>query len=548
MKKPKPLIEDRVPKIRESRTEAAHARRYIHRVRKDPVWFAENVLRLKTLPGEPTLAENPARSWQLDKFQAEILQAVADVWRKKNGLATVINHEGTPFITVRSGHGPGKTFTAAVVAHWFNAAFRGRVVCTAPKLAQLRTRLWSAIRKVDSRAEAYYRTTHEIHDTAVYWYRPDDTGKLVEDRDWCILAETARQPENLAGHHERFQLVIVEEASGVPESLWPVVFGALSAGEIQILLMISNPSRVSGTFGSSHLQAKEATNYFRYHINLANSRRIDRTWVEAMERKYGKDSPVVAVRCHGEFPTNDPCQLIAYEWVSRALDSEAPKPDGSLATLRVSVDVADGGEDETVITVARHYQSFIMVLHQSVHSFPAAVSPIMAADKAEALFKSFGGDPEADDFVVDSLGVGAGTAGTLMQRDYRVVRYVGGGASADPARWRNRRVQSYIAMRDALRDGRLAFADDFAESPEDRDDLTAQICSVKTKAEQFRVEDIVTKEQMKADGIKSPDRADSLAMQFATQRPQLIPRSRDDAPSPSVPVVSPLTVLDGYIG
>jgi hypothetical protein len=34
------------------------------------------------------------------------------------------------------------------------------------------------------------------------------------------------------------------------------------------------------------------------------------------------------------------------------------------------------------------------------------------------------------------------------------------------------------------------------------------------------VEDLQTKEQMKADGIKSPDRADSLAMQYATQVPQ----------------------------
>jgi hypothetical protein len=503
-----------------ARTETADlADQFIQRVRSEPCWFARDVLNHKAFPGEPTIAEDAERSWELDQCQIDLIEATMDVWRKKQGIPTRINHDGAPYITVRSGHGSGKTHTAALIAMLFGAAFPARIICTAPKLQQLRTRLWGSLRKIDARAEGWWRSTHVIHDTAIYWKRADDRGRLVEDRNWCVLAETATHPENLAGHHERFQLIIADEATGISETLWPVVFGALSSGELQVLLMISNPTRITGAFANSHLQKREEANYFRYHIKLDNARRINRSWVSSMERKYGKDSPVVAVRCHGEFPTSNPNQLIALEWVQRAMEQPFVD-DGSLPQTRISVDVADGGEDESIVTVGQHYQSVRRIREQRGYSFPSAESPIRCADMAEDAWQRYGCELSRDIIIVDSLGVGAGTAGELMRRGYPVVRYVGGATSGNPARWRNRRVQSYMLLRDELRDGKL-FIDDAAMGYDDHDDFMAQLCSVQTRPEQERLEDLVTREQMKSDGIKSPDRADSLAMQYATQAPQM---------------------------
>jgi len=497
------------------------AAKYIEHTRLEPTWFAREVLNHKALKDEPTLREDAARSWELDQFQVDILEAVADVWRKKQGVATRINHNGRNYITVRSGHGPGKTHLAALVAHWFNAAFRGRVVCTAPKLAQLRTRLWSSIRKIDNRSEPWYRSTHVIHDTAVYWWRPGVTGKMEEDKDWCILAETASHPENLAGHHEQYQLVIVEEATGVPEHLYPVIFGALSTGVIQILLMISNPTKQTGTFAASHLKSSEEANYFRYHVNLKNARRVNREWVQQLERKYGKESPIVKIRAHGEFADASPRQLIPTAWVMDAMDRDARPTDGSLRRLRVSVDVADGGEDETVVAVKECWASFETLLRVRRFSFPAVDAVARAADAAEELFYASQGKRGQDDIVVDSLGVGAGARDILIRRGHRVVEYMGGAGSDDPARWRNRRVQSYLCLRDALRDGRLDFAEDCFVSAEDTDEFLAQLASVELSdaVSGERLEDLVTKTEMKRKGQQSPDIADALAISFATQRP-----------------------------
>ena len=497
------------------------AQRFIEQTRAEPTWFAREALNHKVLKGEPSLAEDAGRSWELDQFQIDVLEAMADVWRKRNGIPTRINHEGRNYITVRSGHGPGKTHLAALGAHWFNTAFMGRVVCTAPKLAQLRTRLWSAIRKIDNRAEPWYRSTHVVHDTAVYWRRPDETGKLYEDKNWCILAETASHPENLAGHHEQYQLVIVEEATGVNEALYPVIFGALSAGTIQILLLISNPTKQTGTFAASHLKSSEADNYFRYHINLKNARRINRSWVEQLERKYGKKSPIVQIRAHGEFADASPRQLIPTAWAMDAMDREVRPTDGSIRRVRVSVDVADGGEDETVVSVKECWASFETLLKVRRFNFAAVDAVARAADAAEELFYGAAGKKGIDDIVVDSLGVGAGARDILIRRGHRVVEYMGGSSSDDPDRWRNRRVQSYLCLRDALRDGLLDFAEDAFASAEDTDEFLAQLASVELSdaVSGERLEDLVTKTEMKRQGKQSPDIADALAMSFATQRP-----------------------------
>jgi len=122
---------------------------------------------------------------------------------------------------------------------------------------------------------------------------------------------------------------------------------------------------------------------------------------------------------------------------------------------------------------------------------------------------------------VDSIGVGAGTAGYLLKKGYPVVQYRGGEASDDPKRWRNRRVQSYLVLRDGLRDGTVVIEDKFLDGEADWDELEAQLCSIKRKPGAERLEDLETKQDMLRRGIKSPDRPDSMAMVNATRAPKM---------------------------
>ena len=156
------------------------------------------------------------------------------------------------------------------------------------------------------------------------------------DPDHWAFMETAAAPENLAGLHDKFMMICVDEASGVDEALWPVIEGAISTGKIVILVIISNPTKNTGTFADSHLKPKVSKDWFKIHIRLEDTKRVSRAWVKRMQNKYGKTSPVVKIRCLGEFADDDENQLLSLSWIEEA----RYKPfeiDGSLKRRRLSI-------------------------------------------------------------------------------------------------------------------------------------------------------------------------------------------------------------------
>ncbi len=400
----------------------------------NPDWFAASILRM---PNDP--------------FQSELLNAVADLGRIKRGIPTVFNHKGLQRFSIRSCHGTGKTHTLAKLMHWFNFTRRGRIPVTAPKEKQVTTRVWPEFRKIRNASISAYKQLIKVDKTQITW---------CNDTDWCALVEAASQSENLQGLHDKHLLFLVEEASGVDEAMFPVIEGALST-ENAMMVLIGNPTKVEGEFYNSHRKPEVADLYYRMHVKPEDSPRVSMKWVNDMKRKYGERSPVYLVRCLGEFAEMSDNQLISMAWIDRARNREF-KLDGSLPTKRLSIDVADGGENETVITGASRYETFTFFQKQYRFSFPTAESVILAADAAEEIWKRLEMKAErGDDIVIDGLGVGAGCAGELIRRGYPVVIYKGGEASDDSKQWLNRRTQSYIAMRNAFRDDEIIIAETF---------------------------------------------------------------------------------------
>lgn len=485
----------------------------ILKARAEPVeYFAKEVLQLKALPGEALLTDPfPRRldSWQLDAWQCELLEAIADVWRAPSERR--FNLQGHTTISCRALQGPGKTFGVALAMHLFAYCWMQAVLpCTAPKLEHLKTRLWKEFRKIQHRARAGYAQLMHVDTTRITW---------MKDPDWFATAETASQPEAMQGLRGKYTLASADEASGIAEAIFPVIMGALASTKVGILLEIGNPTRNIGTFADHHRRIDKSRDCYLMHIGPQNTSRVNPEWIAKMVRQYGPKSPAVLVRCYGEFAESGKNQLVSYEWVQAALD-RVPLSDGSHPRVRVSVDVADGGEDESVVTGAHKYLSGTRLKKQRAYNLPHATGVIMLADHAEEMFDELGGKKGDDDIVVDGIGPGAGTCGELIRRGHAVIRYAGGSASSDPKKWRNRRVQSYMAMRNALRDGTMTIDDEFV-SAEEWVELQAQICSIRSRPGAENFEDLITKEQMITDGIKSPDRADSIAMQFATQVPTL---------------------------
>lgn len=481
----------------------------IRRIRVDPVWFFKMVFKI-----------------ELDIWQKEAFEAMADVIRdfyNKKAIANnqpptytlKYNKEAKTKFTIRAMHGPGKTFFAAAAIIWFHTAFKAFSPATAPTIKQLKNRLWPNIRKIQAMGDDFWRKSFEVMATEVIFHK---------DPNWKCVAETGATPENMQGYHDLFMLIVCDEASGIDEEMFPVIEGALSTGKIVLLLLIGNPTKNIGTFADSHLKLKVSKYYHKIHVNLAKTTRVNPDWVKEMGEKYGIDSPVYKVRCLGDFAAEDENQLFSLSWLEEAR-IRSHKPDGSIPRQRLSVDVSDGGSNFTVITQTIRYQSFTFYKRQTQHSYPGGRAVTMACDEVERIwYENKMNKANGDDIVVDSLGVGAGVTSELIARGLPVVRYMGGAASDNINEWRNRRVQSYMVLRDSYREGRIVVADDFVAENE-WDDLDAQLCSIKRKPGMEKIEDLLTKQEMIDKGIVSPDRADSMAMQSATQAPMLIPGS-----------------------
>jgi phage terminase large subunit len=523
--------------------------------RYDPNGFAREVLRIKPDP------------WQLDANEA-IADYVRWSWGKPMKVQKLgPNGEPKNFFTVSAMHGPGKTFWGGQVIHWFGFCMpeKPRIPCFAPKMEQLTTRLWPELRKIRNSADPVYHAFNDITATACIW---------AGDIDWVARAYTASSPENLAGLHHSVQLAFCDEATGIHEQFWPVIKSALSTIGVQILILISNPTKNVGEFAASHLKPNIAKHYYQIRITLDKAPRVSSKWVQMMREALGEDSPIFKIRVLGEFAQMGDRQLFAPQWLvdarNRALaDNEDGVVkfnhvigDGSRPKIRISVDVADGGLNKTVVTCMKHFSSVRFLMKQKQYSFPTAESPLLAAKAAIDMFYQYGGTiakGSDDDIVVDGLGVGAGAAGRVMESKIPCIVYKGGAESDNPKMWRNRRVQSFMSARNDLRDGHVVFlpecmdkgevATDDGDFIDPWDEFDSQMCQIQTRNEESgdRLEDLMTKKEMVTNGIVSPDRADSYAMQYATQSPSFIRQDAKADPADTLKVIRS-TRMDGFIG
>lgn len=456
-------------------------------------WFLENVIQqLDTT----------------DPWQVDLVESVLDVYRFANGLPTVVNHLGLNRITVVSCHGTGKTHALALVLHAWNYCFHGLVVGTAPKQDQIKTRFMPRYRKIRRDSPEWYQSLQTVDAMKV---------AILGDKDWGYYGETASEPDNMAGYHDTPQLILVDEASAkVLDPMFPVIEGALTTAG-SVLVEIGNPTRTSGEFFNSHNKSGTKELYHRIHVRPEDSRYVDKNWLKTMAIKYGKDSSIFKIRCEGEFVDAEENQLIYLSWLEEAKGK--PLPDqGSFYRLRISVDVADGGEDDSVVTIGHLYENVINLKKQHTFNFPAAISHKKLFDAIEKLAELYEYDiKRGDDIVVDALGVGSGTAGLLINsKRYNVILYKGGESADDPTMYRCKRVQSYIGMRNDYRDGKVFIDNDFC-SEEDWEDFTAQTTSIKKREDSEKLEDLEPKRML----LTSPDKADSNAMMYATAAPIL---------------------------
>lgn len=256
-----------------------------------------------------------------DEEQAKILRSLA----------------ANTMTTVRSGHGVGKSTVEAWAVIWFMMTRPfPKIPCTAPTQHQLFDILWAEVSK-------WLRHSQALSNELIW------TKEKVYMRgypeEWFAVARTASKPDALQGFHAEHVLYIIDEASGVDDTIFEPVLGALSTPGAR-LLMCGNPTQLSGFFYDSH--HKNRASYSTFHIDGRKSSRVSQDFINTIIRMYGEDSDVFRVRVAGDFPLQEDDIFIPLPLVERSIMTEYT-PSIIPSTIHIGCDVARFGDDKTVI-------------------------------------------------------------------------------------------------------------------------------------------------------------------------------------------------------
>ena len=297
---------------------------------KDPLAFV--------LGAFPWLEPNTA----LEKFsgpepwQREVL---VEIGQHANDLNEALQ------IARASGHGIGKSALVSWIILWaFSTAPDTRGVVTANTETQLKTKTWSELGRWYN---LFIAREHFIL-TATALLSKDPS----RERTWRIdqVTWSEKNTEAFAGLHNKGKriVLIMDEASAIPDMIWEVAEGALTDSDTEIIwLAFGNPTRSTGRFRECFPGGRFAANWRSRAIDsrsvsITNKVQINK-WVDA----YGDDSDFVRIRVKGQFPRTGLMEFFSASEVEAAMQREVTI--SITDPLALGVDVARFGANNSVI-------------------------------------------------------------------------------------------------------------------------------------------------------------------------------------------------------
>lgn len=419
-----------------------------------------------------------------------------ELWQKQAEIIQALTTE--KHVVVASGHGVGKSFTAATAALWWLYSFSpSLVLTTAPSRRQVESILWKEIRLLWK-----------------FSARPLP-GRLLNTRVDASATQsafgfTATEPENAAGQHCPNLLLIIDEASGVADDLFEVLHGALTSGNCA-QLWIGNPTRPAGEFYECfHGQRKRGAKTF--HISCYDSPNVGlppgtdppfpglvtEQWIAERLADWGEDSDPFRIRVKGLFPKNDPQSLFPLTWLEAAEESGLTETEEPII---MGLDVARYGTCETVAAV-RQGENLLRIDAWS------GVDLMRTVGRALAICEEM----RCARIVVDAVGMGAGVVDRLRElHRVPVLAFESGERAQNAERFRRRRDEAYWGLRTRYEEGRLKHG---AKWPV----LIGQLTKLRYGYSSSGQVEVETKDQLLRRGSASPDWADAVMLAFATTR------------------------------
>lgn len=427
---------------------------FIEVYRDRPVLFVRDVLGANPLP------------WQED-----FLTAIASGERR---------------ISVRAGHGVGKSTACSWAAIWFMLTrFPQKTVVTAPTAGQLFDALFAEIKHWINKLPEFLRELIDpFSDRIVLKAAPESSFMSAR-------TSSADRPEALAGVHSENVLLICDEASAIPEAVYESAAGSMS-GHSATTVLIGNPTRNTGLFFRTHHQLK--SDWYTKHVSCMDNPLVSTDFVEQIKATYGETSNAFRVRVLGEFALREDDVLIPAELVDAAMSRDVvldPKE-----PVIYGLDVARFGDDRTVL-LKRQGDIVTEIKWWSGSDLMETTGRIVYEANID----------NPAEIMVDTIGLGGGVADRLREQGYNVRDVNVSESSAMNPQAAKLRDELWLAAKDWL-------SQRACKLPKD-DELRAELCAPTygfLSNGRIKVEG---KSELKKRGMRSPDKADALCLTFA---------------------------------
>lgn len=408
-------------------------------------------------------------------------------------------------IAVASGHGVGKTALVAWLIDWFLCCFpHPQIVVTAGTAAQLEKKTWRELAKWHK--VALHKDWFEW--TATKYYLKEDP------ETWFAAAIpwSEHRADAFAGTHEKYVLVVFDEASAIADIIWETVEGAMTTA-FCVWVAFGNPIRNTGRFKACF--AKFRRYWICKKVDSRTTKVANQVQIAQWMEQYGEDSDFFRKRVRGEFPHHSSNQLISEEDVMKCREYKAYGYE--VFPIRITCDVARFGEDSTVIMAIqgrRILECFEMHKKDTVQVYSRLLE----------CFNHWKKKTDRIGIYIDDVGVGGGVTDMLRHAHLGVpVFAVNAGAEPkDKELYINLRMEMWWDMAQAVVAGIDMTALSHEHFERVKDDLINIEYFMQPKTQKYQLESV---DDLKERGLPSPDFGTAIALSFAYPVPNVVQSS-----------------------
>lgn len=433
---------------------------FIERYHDDPADFSQHVIKM------------PPLEWQRD-----VMDAIA---------------QGERRLSIRSGHGVGKSSCAAAIILWFLLTrYPCKVVVTAPTASQLYDALFAELKgRLKEMPKAISKLLEATSDRVVLKSSPTEA--------FCSARTSSKErPESLAGVHSASVLLVADEASGIAESVYESAAGSMS-GHNATTLLLGNPVRGTGFFYRTHTELSD--DWWTKKVSCSDSPLVAPDFLQDMANRYGSESNAYRVRVLGEFPQADEDTYIPLHLIESAQTRDIET--SPVAAVVWGLDCARYGSDRSALAKRKGNELVEVKTWRDKSTM----------ELAGIVLDEYENTPIIDrpqEICIDSIGIGSGVHDRCAELDLPA-------RSINVAESAALKVK-YMRLRDELwGKAREWFEAKECVIPKDDAQLVHELAAPRfafTSSGKIKIE---SKDEMRKRGIRSPDIADAFCLTFAS--------------------------------